>query len=834
MFRHLYLLLPVVLSAILLGDELPVSPANGLIRQLQESNFDEVVFAARGSNPTDGHWYANFGYYAEDDQIKAYVEGSLLAKLNIHTGETTVLLQDATGTIRDPVVDYDGKTIVFSYRQGGTVFFNLYEIQSDGTGLRQLTHGEYDDIEPCLLPDGGIVFVSSRCQRWVNCWLTQVANLHRSNRDGSNIRMISANIEHDNTPWVLPDGRILHTRWEYVDRNQISFHHLWTSNPDGTNQMVYFGNMHPEGLYIDAKPIPGTDRVVMINSPGHGRKDHTGTVAIVTDSNGPDDLSMLTDITEANDYCDPFPVSADLFLAARKNKMVLLDRDGNEETLYQQQKIPAGKDLELATVGLHEPRPLMAREREGMISSRVDLGKATGTLILTDAYNGRNMTGVEPGSIKELLVVETLPKPINYTGGMDPLTYGGSFTLERIMGTVPVEEDGSAFFDLPANRSFFFIAMDENGKTVKRMRSFTTVMPGEVLSCVGCHEERHTTPTNTRNLNALQATRRAPSQIEKIQGIPDVFDYPRDIQPILDRHCVECHNPSRREGRVLLTGDHGPMFSHSYYTLTILGQFADGRNSDQVNLSPYQIGASASPLMQKLDGEHHGVRLTNAEKRMVRYWIEAGAPYPGTYAALGSGSIGGYYQNKQTENNDMEWAESKAASMSIATRCGSCHKGDLSLPRYLSDENQLSFWKPTLMEPQIPRSRHIVFNLSHPADSLMLLAPLAREAGGYGACRKLNNDGSFGHLAAVFTDTSDPDYLAILAMIDAGRNRLGEVKRFDMPGFRPTAAYLREMRRYGILDKTDNAETPVPDPYKLDRKYWDSFVYDPGHLEGNP
>ena len=183
--------------------------------------------------------------------------------------------------MRDPQVHYDGQKILFSYRKGGTEHYHLYEINADGTGLRQLTDGPYDDIEPTYLPDGDIVFVSTRCKRWVNCWLTQVAVLYRCDADGRNIRPISSNNEHDNTPWPLPDGRILYTRWEYVDRSQVHYHHLWAANPDGTGQMICYGNLHPGIVMIDAKPIPGTDKVVAIFSPGHGQREHAGEVTIV-------------------------------------------------------------------------------------------------------------------------------------------------------------------------------------------------------------------------------------------------------------------------------------------------------------------------------------------------------------------------------------------------------------------------------------------------------------------------------------------------------------------------------------------------------------------------
>ena len=211
-----------------------------------------------------------------------------LCKLNVRTGEVTVLLDAGGGSIRDPQVHYDAQKILFSYRKAGTDYYHLYEIQVDGTGLRQITSGPFDDYEPAYLPDGDIVFVSTRCRCWVNCWKTQVGVLYRCDADGGNLRRLSYNHEHDNTPWVLPDGRILYTRWEYVDRSQVEFHHLWTMNPDGTEQTVFFGNTHPGTLMIDAKPIPGTDDVIASFSPGHGVTDHKGIATIVSPRGGPD------------------------------------------------------------------------------------------------------------------------------------------------------------------------------------------------------------------------------------------------------------------------------------------------------------------------------------------------------------------------------------------------------------------------------------------------------------------------------------------------------------------------------------------------------------------
>ncbi|MCY2951216.1 MAG: hypothetical protein NTU53_04470, partial [Planctomycetota bacterium] len=286
-----------------------------LVGASAKGEVDELIFAVRQGGP--GHWYENFGYYAQDENAKAYQAMGRLCRLNLRTGKLTILLDDLKGAVRDPVVHYDGAKVLFSYRPGGSDYFHLYEINTDGSGLRQLTSGAYDDLEPIYLPDGRIMFCSSRCNRWVPCWFTQVAVLYSCDGDGRNIHPISGNIEHDNTPWMLSDGRVIYERWEYVDRSRVGFHHLWTSNPDGTNQTVYYGNMHAGTLMIDAKPIPGTDQIVAVFSPGHGKAEHAGAVTIVSPYAGPDEKGSARQIGRGEDWRDPYPVSEDCFLVAQ-------------------------------------------------------------------------------------------------------------------------------------------------------------------------------------------------------------------------------------------------------------------------------------------------------------------------------------------------------------------------------------------------------------------------------------------------------------------------------------------------------------------------------------
>ena len=643
--------------------------------------------------------------------------------------------------------------------------------------------------------------------------MTQVGVLYRCDADGGNIRRISHNAEHDNTPAVMPDGKILYTRWEYVDRSQVEFHHLWTINPDGSGEMTYFGNMHPGIVMIDAKPIPNSRKVLVNFSPGHGVTDHKGHVAIVSPAEGPDDRGTARQLTNVWPPLQRPLSSFRRLLHCRPRKLDPRDeRSGQDGTAVR--RAAAGH---AARTAAGAASPARAADRAAHAHEQ-----PTGQLVLADVYQGRQMEGVKRGDIKKLLVLELLPKQVNFSGGPDLVSWLGTFSLERVLGTVPVEEDGSASFEVPACRPVFFVALDEQDMSVQRMHSFVSVMPGETTSCVGCHESRTQSPA-TPAANMLQALQRPPSKIEPFAGLPDVIDFPRDIQPILDRHCVECHTYTHREGGVLLTGDLSSQWSHAYFHLLAHLQVSDGRNG-LGNYPPRTIGSAASPLLKMLDPSHYNVQVSPDEWRTVWMWIESGAPYAGSYAGL---------RNKEDQEIDGRAAARVfvECGQRIKQRCGQCHavgepKNETGRaipfnpitgnnPRGL--KRAIGYWERVVIEndPQTKYSPHILINLTRPELSPLLLGPLAKSAGGWESC------------GPVFANTEDPDYQHILASLRHGKAIADARPRYGTPGFQPNRQYIREMKRYGVLAADYDPRNGPLDFFQIDQDYWKTYWYTP-------
>ncbi len=792
-------------------------PTPGVIDEAKEGalgDVKEIVFASR-ANGRDWHWYASYGYHIEKENNYYYGgKGGRLSVLNIETGEVRHLVDDPEGDVRDPAVHYDGKTILFSYRKGRTHQYHLYTIQFDGSDLTQLTDSDsFDDMEPCWLPDGDIIFTSSRCMRWVPCWYAQVSTSYRCEADGSDIRQLSFGVEMENTPWVLNDGRVVYTRWEYVNRSQTQFHGLWVFDPDGTGQMVLLNNEGYGGtLYISAKPIPNSPRIATIISPRHGRNEQRGRVGLFDMGMGDNNEDAIRFLDRGyptvdkpkkgghlpeNSWRDPFPLSEDCYLMASMKSIIVMNYEGDYEILYT---LPEG-DMH-PDVNLHEPRPLVAHEREPIIPETPPAEDGMGTFILGDAYYGRRMDGIEPGAIKKLLIKEEMPKPGAVCAYADSMAPASNYVMHRVYGTVPVEDDGSAHFKVPAGRPLVFVALDENDRAVKHMNSFVSVMSGEVTSCIGCHENRTKSGGVMKDFAQLKATQRPPDQIKPLKDIPQLFDYVRDIQPIWDKHCVKCHNNEKYAGSLNLVGDLSPAYSVGYQS--IRGNFLL-KTTSKGNPEPYSMGTGDTKLVDVIEKEHHGAKLSAHEQLMVKTWIDAGGTFAGSYASTGDAR-----RDKKIKVPD------NVAEV-MERRCGECHKTSKKSP---------------MTEGEIRKNGVRVYNLTNPDKSLLLTAPLAKEAGGIAFCkdtknksRRFDSEPMDAAPKPIFTSKDDPDYQVLKAFVDEIVEQYNQPRWF-MDGFEPYDYYVREMKRFGALPEDFDPAKDKLDPWQTDINYFNIIYRD--------
>lgn len=623
-----------------------------------------ILFVVRHQYAPDHHNTATFFPKARTEYNDGvFTGGSALKVIDPKSGGTVrTLFATATGVVRDPEVDFEGQRILFSLRQGPADSYHLYEIHADGTGLRQLTFAEdVDDFDPLYLPDSRIVFSSTREPKYCMCNRHLMANLYRMEADGANIHQIGKSTLFEGHASLLPDGRVLYDRWEYVDRNFGDAQALWTVNPDGTGHAVYWGNNTASpGAVLDGRSVPGTEEVVCVFSSCHDRP--WGAVALVDRRLGldgkkpvvriwPEDALRLIEETgwERFDaftavplkYEDPYPLDQRFFLAARQispggpTGIFLLDRHGPDRLLHAE------------APGCFDPMPLAPRPRPPVLPERRDYANGEGTVFVADVYQGRGMRGVPRGTVKALRVVESPEKrqwtrpAWNGQGQAAPAMNWHDFNNKRILGTVPVAEDGSACFRLPADTFVYFQLLDERGLMVQTMRSGTLVQSGEALSCTGCHEDRRSTPPVTLAKRPL-ALGRSPSALEGWHGPPRLFNYLTEVQPVFDRHCVRCHDfGQEKEAKVVLAGDRDLVFNAAYNELwrRQLVKVVGAGPADL--LPPYAWGAHASPLLRFLGPEHYDVRLSTEEFDRVVTWVDLNAPYYPTYASAYPSNLAG-------------------------------------------------------------------------------------------------------------------------------------------------------------------------------------------------
>jgi hypothetical protein len=584
------------------------------------------------------------------------------------------------GSYLEPRLSYDATQVVFSHvavaetpidpaslavnEEGpDEAYFHVYTMGSDGTGLRQLTTGTYDDVMPTWLPDGGVAFCSTRRQAYSRCFGGQFSKrwdsytIYRMAVDGSALRQLSWNDVNEWFPEVSNAGTLIFARWDYIDRDAVTHQNLWSMRPDGTNQMAIWGNATPNPhCTFQAKAIPDSGKLIFVASAHHSVTG--GPLCLfdpAVDSNSAH--AALTRLTpqrfpesegSIEDYYNsPWPLSERRFLVAYSPEplrfepaaqpdnvfgIYLLDAAGNRELLYRDPLISSTN-----------PTPLRPRPAPPVLASTlVPEAPPTAELVVTDIYRG--LGDVPRGTIRALRVIQILPKttPIS---NLPPIGLAGEENTRAVLGTVPVEADGSARFLVPSGKAIFFQALDERGDAYQTMRSTTALQAGEKTSCSGCHENRMSVAPATRPL--AQAHPPAALRVGPFDGRP--FSYMDVVQPVWDKHCLSCHGAEAPKGGINLTATARDGFAESYWSLCgSLQAFWGGatnpenaakalvprfgaRNRIEVTPPGGIYGARGSRLLKILRDGHEKVVLTDAELRRIATWIDCNAIFYGSY-----------------------------------------------------------------------------------------------------------------------------------------------------------------------------------------------------------
>lgn len=740
-------------------------------------------------------------------------------------GKLRCIVDSSKGMISTADLSYDGKEVVFAWKLGGLKLCNpvalledidrsvsdnnyqIYRVNIDGTGLKQLTSGASNNLDPAWLPDGEIVFISDRKPAYAYCYVVTSPVVYRMDRNGQKQKRLSANYLMDFTPSVLNDGRIIYTRWEYVDRAACPIQSLWAINPDGTGLAGFYGNrVISPGTFMDAQPVPGTNIVIATATNHNG--PCRGGIVLIDPSKGANAKEAVTNLTPEIDiyqpvgvygnglrgpYEKPFPIGGKKYLVSNNGRVQLRTFDGDKVTLL-------AKDRRLGYYCAQPVRPTKLppkltggpMDREAIFSEDGSVSGAWATVFVRDVYKGLE-PHVKRGQIKQIAVVQEIEKSthspqnnvtldghgkrnIAVFGFQFPLvSCGATYAPKRLWGFAKVDEDGSSSFRVPAEVPIYFMALDAEGRALQRMRSFTHMMPGEVQGCVGCHANRNAVAPSMVRRSAMRA------EIQELTapewGVTG-FRYDQVVQPVLDKYCIKCHNEREQPHHVDLTGDKTDFFSVSYDILarkgtqgvsnflqhgSPIGPAGDaargqspytswiwtinGAGHNVLEIQPRRWGSPASKLAEIIRSGHPGrdgkPRVQVADADRRRVYMWIDLNVP--YYGTSSSSYKKRLGSRRMYPYELDNVLKEVASR----RCVECHKK--SVPR--------KFYTRMLK----------------PENNSFLLAPLAVSAGGTEKCGR-----------AIFKSSEDKDYQKIMEVFRPLKEMLENRPRADMLAFDTT------------------------------------------------
>jgi len=551
--------------------------------------------------------------------------------------------------------------------------FHLFTFDIGNTECTQLTFGNRSDHSPCWLPNGRIVFMSERRNTTARCAASRhqpTSAMYSIQADGSDIFPLSWHDTEEWDPSVTNDGMIVYTRWDYLDRDFHIAHHLWTCFPDGRDPRAPHGNYplphttlqgdrwedgrawRPWGEY-NIRAIPNSNKFIAIAGGHHNTGMYGAPIILDVGKSDDNKTSQVTRITPGNRWINeacppntaggktvlpsnnrsdnrdgeplygyPWPLSEDFYLVTEGsgayNRLFLLDKFGNREMLYSGFAIPNVSGLRLVS-----PMPFRARKKPPVVPTATWQGERNNpeapraTISVMNVYES-DFEWPKNTKITAIRIIQHIPKPWTSPVSNKPrMGYAQSPTARVILGTVPVEADGSAYFEAPIEKLIYFQALDEKGLAVQSMRSGTYVHPGEYLSCVGCHEDRLKVPETSVQPLAMQ---RPPSKIDPEVGGVEPVNFHRLVRPVFDKHCTSCHHDQNQT----------PDFSYDSLEPYAFYFHADGGSNHMSWLHggsrtiAGKFGARWSRLYRDgyLDKSHYNVSLTKAELRRITLWLD--------------------------------------------------------------------------------------------------------------------------------------------------------------------------------------------------------------------
>ncbi|MCD6394484.1 MAG: hypothetical protein J7M40_13375 [Planctomycetes bacterium] len=661
---------------------------------LSDRGVEKLVFIKRQTYHSS-HFYTDF-----IDGCDRF--GGGLCVLDLKSGRVTDLAPEMKGGIFGRFcLHFDADKIVFDWKEGTAKGFRIFEIGIDpSTGartgsVRQLTYPpddeaarirkydnhknggtarmyyhQTDDMHPCYLPDGGIVFTSSRCEYGTLCDAPDhlsTAVLHRMDGDGANMQQLTNSAVSEFSPSMMEDGRILYTRWEYVDKGQLGVKCLWAMRPDGSGSVEIYGNdIQFPPSFLHGRQIPGeSNKFVMLGVP-HYPQSGIGTVIRIDTTMNIRTREPMTYITPHVDirqeggwnhleegkwrkhkkgplYMDPYPLAEDLFMVAYNPDkqwddpvaygLYIISESGRHERIYVN---PA--------ISCWQPTPLKPCKRPPILSTVRDEKLASKNLaecFVHDVYRG--MEGIKRGEVKYIRVMEQIPRPWDcrqFWGGVSHtglISRNTALAAKAMHGIVPVYEDGSAHFYVAADRNIYFQALDENFMELQRERTYVNYRPGEVRSCVGCHETPNTLSQAGHITIAMRKSAVMPGPQPGDETGRQVIHYPSYVQPVLDKHCVKCHSGDKPKGKLDLTGTMTKIFSVSYENIMKKGLVKTYREASDWEGTPYSppksIGSHASRFITAIrqGPQHKDLDLPIADFARLATWVDASGVYYGSY-----------------------------------------------------------------------------------------------------------------------------------------------------------------------------------------------------------